>query len=238
MHIGVRDAAQAPLLSNHRARLPVPIALSANSPYWAGRSTGYASWRTMAWARWPAAGPPPYFASHAHFEDLVGDLTTSGAVMDRGGLYWDIRPSHHVPTLEIRVADAVQTVDDTLLAAVVRALAADAGDAVAAGRPAPRPTSELLAGGLRRAARDGLAGQGIDLSTARPVPAADLARRLLVRIRPALHRHGDLDLVRRGLTLLLARCNRAERQRAAYRHGGSLRHVVDHLIAVTAPGQA
>ncbi|WP_447035102.1 carboxylate-amine ligase [Streptomyces sp. DSM 118878] len=240
VHIGVRDPAQALLLSNHlRPWLPVLISLSANSPYWAGRSTGYASWRTMAWARWPAAGPPPYFTSPAHFENLVGDLTTSGAVMDRGGLYWDIRPSHHVPTLEVRVADAAQTVEDTLLlAAVVRALAAEAGDAVAAGRSAPRPAPELLRAACWRAARDGLAGHGIDLSTARPVPAADLARRLLDLIRPALRRHGDLDLVGRGLTLLLARGNGAERQRAAYHHGGGLRHVVDHLISVTAPDHA
>ncbi|WP_369215185.1 carboxylate-amine ligase [Streptomyces flavofungini] len=236
VHIGVPDPAQALLLSNHlRPWLPVLISLSANSPYWAGRSTGYASWRTMVWARWPAAGPPPYFASPAHFEDLVGDLTASGAVMDRGGLYWDIRPSHHVPTLEVRVADAAQTVDDTLLfAAVVRALAADARDAVAAGTSAPRPAAELLRAACWRAARDGLAGQGIDLSTARPVPAADLARRLLDRIAPVLARHGDLDLVRRGFALLLSRGDGAERQRAAQRHGGGLHRVVDHLIVAAA----
>ncbi|MFE2323743.1 glutamate--cysteine ligase [Streptomyces sp. NPDC059385] len=235
IHIGVRGLAQALQISNHiRPWLPVLIALSANSPYWAGRDTGYASWRVMTWARWPVAGPPPYFESPDHFDDLVGCLVTTGAIMDRGGLYWDIRPSHHVPTLEVRVADAASTTDDTLLlAALVRALAVTALTAIDTGAPAPRPRPELLRAACWRAARDGLAGQSIDLSTGRPVPATVQVDRLMTRIRPALAQSGDLDLVRAGWSRLRTHGTGADRQRAAYSRRASLTDVVDHLTSST-----
>ncbi|MEU1408242.1 glutamate--cysteine ligase [Streptomyces sp. NPDC005728] len=236
IHIGVPDLALALGISNHlRVWIPVLIALSANSPYWAGRDTGYASWRTMALARWPVAGPPPYFESPGHFEDLVGGLIETGAVMDRGGLYWDLRPSSHVPTLEIRVADAAATADETLLlAALVRAMVATALTAIDAGEPAPRPRPEILRAACWRAARDGLAGASIDLPTSGLVPANTMVERLLTWIRPALDQLGDLDLVQAGWSRLRADGNGADRQRAAYLRRTSLADVVDHLIASTA----
>ena len=36
-----------------RDKLAVLIALSANSPYWNGAETGFESYRTQAWNRWP-----------------------------------------------------------------------------------------------------------------------------------------------------------------------------------------
>jgi gamma-glutamyl:cysteine ligase YbdK (ATP-grasp superfamily) len=39
-----------------------------------------------------AAGPPPFFRSPAHFDDLVGRLRECGAIMDLAGVYWDVRP--------------------------------------------------------------------------------------------------------------------------------------------------
>ncbi|MGI5467157.1 carboxylate-amine ligase [Streptomyces sp. CA-132043] len=231
-HVGVPDVETALHVSNHlRPWLPTLIALAANSPYWQGHDTGHASWRTVTWARWPAAGPPPYFASRAHFEDLIADLTATGAVMDRGGLYWDIRPSHHLPTLEVRVADAVCTAQDTLLlAAVVRALVATALADIEAGTPPFRPQPEMLRSACWRAAHDGLAGSGVDLHTRRLVPAALLIEHLLKRLAPALQRHGDLDSVRTGWARLRADGNGADRQRAAYRTRRSLTDVIDHLV--------
>ncbi|MFD5732326.1 glutamate--cysteine ligase [Streptomyces sioyaensis] len=240
IHVGVDDLSQALWISNQiRPWLPLLVALSANSPYWDGRDTGYASWRTMAWAQWPVAGPPPYFESAAHFDELVGRLIATGAILDRSTLYWDVRPSTHVPTVEIRVADAALTSDDTLLlAAVIRGLAATALDAVAAGAPALRPEPEFLRAAYWRAARDGLTGHGLDLPTGRQMPATALVDRLLMTIAPALARHGDLELVRAGWSRLQADGSGACRQRAAYRRRASLSDVVDDLIDRTDPRQA
>ncbi|MEU3727629.1 glutamate--cysteine ligase, partial [Streptomyces sp. NPDC031705] len=174
VHVEVPDLTTALAVSNHlRPWLPALIALSGNSPYWDGRDTGYDSWRTLIWGRWPVAGPPPYFESAGHYEDLVGRLVTSGTVLDRAGVYWDIRPSHHVPTLEVRVADAAPTVDDTLvLAGAVKGLATAALTAVRDGRPGPRPEAEMLRAAYWRAARDGVRGRSIDLPSGRLRPAS------------------------------------------------------------------
>ncbi|MCB5169128.1 glutamate--cysteine ligase [Streptomyces bambusae] len=233
VHIGIPDVARALSVANHlRPWLPALIALTANSPYWQGRDTGYAGWRTMALSRWPVAGPPPYVESPAHFDELVAALVESGAVMDRGGLYWDIRPSSHVPTLEFRIADACATADGTvLLAALVRAMAATALAAVDAGDPAGRPRPELLRAACWRAARDGLRGHAVDLPGSRLIPATEQIERLLSWVRPALHRHGDLELVRTLWARVRAGGGGADLQRAAHRRHGRVTDVVDHLIA-------
>ncbi|ASU81670.1 glutamate--cysteine ligase [Nocardiopsis gilva YIM 90087] len=237
IHIGMPDLDRTLQVSNHmRPWIPVLIALMANSPYWAGRDTGYASWRTMTLARWPVAGPPPYFESPAHFDDLIGRVIEAGAILDRAGLYWDIRPSNHVPTLEVRVADAPVTADDTLLlSAVVRGMVATALTAIDAGEPAPHPKPEILRGACWRAARDGLTGQSVDLSTGRLIPAAARVDQLLTWILPALRDQGSLALVSDGWSRLRASGNGADRQRVAYRRRISLSDVVDHLIAATTP---
>ncbi|MFF9909044.1 glutamate--cysteine ligase [Streptomyces sp. NPDC013457] len=237
IHVGVPDLATALEVSNHlRPWVPLFIAVAANSPYWAGRDTGYASWRTTTWGRWPVSGPPPYFESADHFEDLVSGFLTTGAVMDRGGLYWDIRPSHHVSTLEIRAADATATGDDTvLLAGLVRALAATALTAIHGGEPAPRPHPEMLRAACWRAARDGLAGDGIDPFTGRLTPTVTQMGQLLTHIRMALHQHGDTELVHTLWSRLRTHGSRSDAQRTAHRRRGSLTDVVDHLISTTTP---
>lgn len=235
IHVGVPDLATALQISNRlRPWVPALIALTGNSPFWAGRDTGYASWRTTTWGRWPVAGPPPYFESPSHFEDLVAGLIATGSVMDRGGLYWDIRPSHHVPTLEFRVADATATPDETvLLAGLIRAMAATALRATTAGDPVLRPAPQMLRAACWRAARDGLAGQGIDLTTGRLTPAVDQIDQLLSWLQPALHEHGDTELVNTLWSRLRAAGNGAGRQRAAHQRRTRLTDVVDHLISAT-----
>lgn len=234
VHVEIPDLATALAVSNHlRPWLPALIAQCANSPYWDGQDTGYDSWRTLTWSRWPVAGPPPYFESASHYEALVGRLITSRTLQDRGGVYWDIRPSHHLPTLEIRVADAAPTIDDTLLlAAVVKGLTAAALSAVRAGQPAPRPEAELLRAAYWRAARDGSRGQSIDLSTGRLQSAARHLGRLRDTALSALA-PDDLAAARTARYRLAGQGNGADRQRAAYLPRHSHPDVIDHLIHQT-----
>ncbi|WP_229891566.1 carboxylate-amine ligase [Streptomyces mashuensis] len=237
IHVGLPDPRDAVYVSNHlRPWLPTLIAFSANSPFRDGQDTGYASWRTTTWGRWPVAGPPPYFESPAHFNDLVDTLLSTEALIDRGGLYWDIRPSHHLPTIEVRVADAALTPDDTLmLAAVVRALTATALSFVQAGEPAPRPAPEVLRAACWRAARDGLAGTGIDPLSGHLVAQTTLVERLLHTITPALRQHDDLDRAREQWQRLRSEGTGAARQRATYRQRSSTHDVVDYIISATCP---
>ncbi|GAA3079840.1 carboxylate-amine ligase [Streptosporangium carneum] len=237
VHVELPERERAVLVSNHlRPHLPVLIALAANSPYWAERDTGYASWRTLVWNRWPVAGPPPYFTSAAHYDEFVATLQETGALVDVGTVFWDIRPSAHQPTLEIRVSDVPITAEESaLVAALVRGLVVAALAAVDRGDPGPVVSAELMRIAYWRAARDGLGGHGVDVRTGEAVPAAELARRLLRLAAPTLEEHGDLELVTDWLRRLVEGGDGATRQRRAATGSGGLAGVVDHLVARTAP---
>ncbi|MFC4586684.1 carboxylate-amine ligase [Sphaerisporangium corydalis] len=233
VHVHLPDRERAVLVSNHlRPWLPVLIALMANSPYWAGRDTGYASWRTLSWGKWPVAGPPPYFESLAEFDDVVGALTESGALVDPGTIFWDVRPSARLPTLEVRVTDVPATAEESaLLAALARALVVVSLREVERGDKGPRLSGERLRVAYWRAARDGLDGHGIDPVSGRLRPAGELVDGLLRHLGPALEATGDLGMVTRGLERLRAEGTGAARQRAAHDRRGRLTDVVDHLVA-------
>jgi carboxylate-amine ligase len=236
VHVELPDRDRAVLVSNHlRPYLPTLLSLAANSPYWAGRDTGYASWRAVSWQRWPVAGPPPYLTSAQQYDQLIAVLLEAGALVDTGTVFWDIRPSAHLPTLEIRVADVPVTAEESaLLAALVRAIVVTVLPAVQAGDPGPVIPAELMRVAYWRAARDGLGGDGLDLDTGRLVPAVKLADRLLQAARPALS-DSELKRVTGWLNQLVAGGDGATRQRHAASGPGGLRDVVDHLIAQTAP---
>lgn len=239
VHVEMPDREHALLVGNHlRPHLPLLLALTANSPYWEGRDTGYASWRTMIWPRWPVAGPPPRFTSLTHYEHTVETLTTAGAVVDPATLFWDIRPSTTHPTIEIRVADTpVTAAESATLAALVRALATRASHAVHHGDHGPTTPTELLRVAYWRAARDGLDGHLLDLDTGQLRPAHHLLTDLVHELTPTLHAHGDHHLVTDTLRHLTATGTGATRQRAAAHHRGQLTDVTDYLAThlTTAP---
>ncbi|MFI0352216.1 glutamate--cysteine ligase [Actinomadura sp. 9N407] len=237
VHVEMPDPERAVLVSNHlRPWLPTLLALAANSPYWAGRDTGHDCWRVMSWARWPVAGPPPVFRSLAHYEELVESLLGCGALMDTATIFWDVRPSARLPTLEIRLGDVAMTVAESVLFALLtRALVQVSLAAVEARDPVPDPAPEMLRAAYWLAARNGLAGAGVDVRTGRPVPFRALAGDLLAHVRPALVQTGDLDRAAAGLRELLERGTGAQRQRAAYRRRDLLTDVVDAAMLSEGP---
>ena len=81
------------------------LALSGNSPSWQGSSTGYASYRSQVWGRWPSAGPTAPFGDAAGYRAVIDDLLRSGAILDEGMVYFDARLSSRYPTVEVRCAD-------------------------------------------------------------------------------------------------------------------------------------
>jgi glutamate---cysteine ligase / carboxylate-amine ligase len=234
VHVEMPSRETAVQVGNHlRPYLPLLLALTANSPYWDNRDSGYASWRTMAWSRWPVAGPPPRFDSADHYDQTVESLLAAGASIDRGTIFWDVRPSENNPTLEVRVADIAVTAEESALyAAVVRALVTHLSTAVRQGRPAFEVPAELMRVAYWRAARDGLDGAGLDLFTGRLRPVADLVGDLVATIEPVLRRQDSHPQVIAGLDRLLADGTGARRQRAAATGGGPAA-VVDWLAEET-----
>ncbi|WP_250001982.1 glutamate--cysteine ligase [Actinoplanes sp. M2I2] len=235
VHVSVPDDETGVQILNHlRPWLPIFHAATTNSPLTGGRDTGYASWRSLLWERWPTVGPTPYLHSVDEYHQLIGDLIASGAMLDEGMLYWYARLSANYPTVEIRMGDVMPTAEDAvLLAALARALVATLMNEVREGRPAPDVPHPLLMAAHWRAAHDGLEGLNIDMATREPRPAWRLMRQLFDYVRPELERHGDLETATTLMGRLRSHGTGAARQRAILAQGGSVSDVVDRFARLT-----
>jgi carboxylate-amine ligase len=235
-HVGIPDRDQAVRVIQRVSRdLPPLLALSASSPLWHGSDTGYASIRSIIWARWPTAGATGPLTTAAEYDQLLADLIQSGVITDNKMAYFDIRPSAHVPTIELRICDACPLVDDAIvIAGLFRALVAAAvADEEAEISPLPNPLP-LYRAALWRAARSGLTGQLLDAAVhPEPKPAPEVLRALLHRVRPQLEQLQDWDTVSDLLEGTLSRGSSADRQRAALAERGRLADVVLQVVAET-----
>ncbi|MEV7000868.1 glutamate--cysteine ligase [Streptomyces sp. NPDC093982] len=214
--------------------LPVLLALSASSPFWQAADTGYASWRTLLWQRWPTAGPVGCFPNAAEYDAAVEDFVRAGIISDAGMIYYDVRPSDHLPTLELRTCDACPRPETVvLIAGLFRALVTEARERLGRGdAPGCARRHEWLRGASWRAARSGLEGTLVDPETHEEAPAHTVVRKLLVRLRPALEAHGDWHTVRELTESALANGSAARRMRRAAQDEDLLA-CVDMLIAET-----
>lgn len=238
VHVGLTDReAAVQILNRLRVWLAPLLALSANSPFWQGEDTGYASYRTQIWGRFPTAGPAGHLGSLSAHDSLVKSLVETGGVLDVASIYWDARLPEKHDTVEIRVADVCSKLDETvMLTGLSRALVRESHERTLRGEPCPNPRPELVRAAHWRASRDGLDAELIDLEAERSVPAREVIQNLLGFTRPALEETGDWEEVSTIVSETLERGNGASRQRAAYERAGKLEDVVDMLVRETAQG--
>ncbi|MBA8794366.1 carboxylate-amine ligase [Friedmanniella endophytica] len=237
VHVGIPEREDAVLAGNRVSPfLPTLLALSASSPFWSdGSDTGYASARTLIWTRWPTTGLASAAGSAEEYDRMVEDLIASGVITDPGMLYFDVRPSAKIPTLELRVCDSCPSVDTiVLIAGLFRALVDRELEHARAGVPAVSYPAVLGRAAVWRAARSGLEGDLVDIASRSAKPAAVVLRELIEALGPQLERNGDLALVDALATEILAVGTSAARQRRALRRRGRLTDVVDQLLAETA----
>ncbi len=222
------------VLDRIRSWLPALVALSANSPFWQGGDSGYASFRTQAWNRFPTAGPTPLLHTGAGYQAYVDALLATKVPMDVGMIYFDARLSRSYPTVEVRVADVCARVGDTLLiAALVRALVETAAGEWREGRPAPAVSSDLIRLASWRASRFGLDGDLLDPATLRPTAAWSVVDDLVDHVGVALAEAGDDNIVGRQLDVLRADGTGAAVQRRLVEAGEDLPSLVHAMVELT-----
>jgi len=172
--------------------LPVLLAVSANSPYVAGRETGLASTRAELLALLPRSGAPPVFDGYEAWSSFAEGLVRLGLADDLMRLWWDVRPHPRLGTLEVRVPDQPTRLADTgALAAAVHAL-------VAAVDPGAQAADRAVYAQNRwAAARFGAAAALIHPDEERLAAPAELLAELLERVEPSARRLGSADLLGR-----------------------------------------
>jgi carboxylate-amine ligase len=217
-----------------RRWLPALVALTANSPIWQGRDTGWASQRLVFTSRWPTAVPAPPVWSADEYDHLLEAAVSAGDALDTRSVYFLARLSPRYPTVEVRVADVSLTADETLCyAGLVRALVTTAVDEALRCRPVAFVLQAALRESCRSAAHAGLAGTLVDPQTGDRVESWQLVDELVEHVRPRLRAHGDEALVVPVLDRLRVVGGGADRQRQLFTAASSPTDFVTALAETT-----
>ncbi len=146
IHAGFGDAeTRIRVMTAVRQYLPLFHALSTSSPFSDGRVTGFKSWRLTIVGSLPRSGMPRPFHSLAEYDRLLTEFQRCNYITDGSELWWDIRPSHAYPTVEMRICDVCTRLEDAvcmaaLYASLIRWLLRRDRD----GALPPEPLTELI----------------------------------------------------------------------------------------------
>ena len=224
VHVAV-DSPEEGIVALDRMRpwLSVLTALSANSPFWQGRDTGCASFRSVVLSQLPTAGPTDAWGHLENYRGVAKQVIDAGGAFDEGMLYYDARLSARYPTVEVRVTDVSPDPEvAVMVAALCRALVVSAvrgallPEAVSSRQPSTGSSAvstAVLRAAAWRSARHGLTERLVNPATAELVSAKEAVGSLLTVTGDALEEEGDVERVRACVDRLLGEGGIAERQR-------------------------
>ena len=236
VHVAVDDAEKAiQIVNGLLVELPTLLALSASSPFWRGEPTGLASSRQMVFAAFPRSGPPPRFRDYGDYAEVVGQLEKTGCIADYTHIWWDLRLHPKWGTVEIRICDAVTSLEDAVaIAAYCQALVKLYSEMYDRKEQIPSFHRILTTENKWLAARYGLEAPVMDLLTGRRnrVPVAQLIRR---RLRDLVPHARELGAEREleGVREILARGNGSDRQLRVFNANRDIAEVVREIAAAT-----
>ena len=235
VHIGIDGPDKAIHVANGlRVHIPILLALSTNSPFWRGRPTDLKSSRTPIFRLLPRVGIPPRFEDWDEYCARLQFMVDAGAVPDYTYLWWDVRPHPNLGTVELRSCDAQTRLEHTIaLTALVQAMAKELAEHFEAGGALGAYPRELLEENKWLAARYGIQGDLIDLPASTRVPTAELARRLVERLRPHARELGS-EREFEVLDDLIEHGSGADRQLAEWRANRDMVALVRAIVEATA----
>ena len=236
VHVAVPGPEESIIAHNRLSeRTPLLLALSANSPFWQGFDTGFESARVKIFETFPRAGLPPAFPGYEAFENYVDLMVASGAMEDYTYCWWDVRPHPAIGTIELRVLDSQTSLKyTTSLTALTQCLVAQVLEEVGPHEPYDR---HLAVENKWRAAMHGMDAAFYDADEGITVPARDLARGMVERLKPHAQDLGCENELE-GVLEIVESGTGSQRQREVYNESGDFLDVVAFLIEGTRPALA
>jgi carboxylate-amine ligase len=237
VHVGIEDRDTAiHIMNSMRYFLPHILALSSNSPFWMGMETGFKSYRSKVFERFPRTGIPDVFANWADYETFVNLLIKTNCIDNGKKIWWDIRPHPFFETIEVRVCDIPMRLDETLaIAALIQATAAMLYKLHASNKSYRIYGRALISENKFRACRYGLDGKLIDFGKEEEVPIRKLMLEYLHLIDDVVDELGSRDEIN-YIHEMLNMGSGADRQLKVFRETGDLKKVVDYIVEETRVG--
>ena len=235
VHVGVEDELKVPLMNQMRTWLPHLLALSSNSPFWAGRYSGLKSYRSIVWKRFPRSGIPEVFPSTSSFEEYVQCLVRTGCIDNGKRIWWDIRPHPFFSTIEFRACDMPATIEDTMsIVALCQAMVAKLTWLYKRNLSTPVIARHYIDENKWRAARYGLDAEIVDFTQNRRMSMRDSLHQLVDFVDDIIDDLGSRREIDHIHTVLEdPQGTGADHQIAVYQKTGSVDAVTQFLIQQT-----
>ncbi|HKB43884.1 MAG TPA: carboxylate-amine ligase, partial [Chitinophagaceae bacterium] len=230
VHVGMESREMANHIANStRYFLPHVFALSTNSPFWEGRLTGYKSFRTKVFDKFPRTGIPDSFDSIEAYDNYVKLLIKTNCIDNAKKIWWDLRVHPFFNTVEFRICDVPMTVDETItIAALFQAICARIYMLRSKNLNFIQYSRALLNENKWRASRYGVDGQLIDFGKEEEVNTRVLIYELLEFVDPVLDHLGSRH--RLGyVNKMLEQGTGADRQLAVFEKTKNLVSVVEYI---------
>ncbi|MFN3849934.1 MAG: carboxylate-amine ligase [Spirosomataceae bacterium] len=237
VHVGIPNREEGiRILNTARYFLPHIYALSTNSPFWCGRNTGFKSYRSKVFDKFPRTGIPDFFASAAEYDSYINLLVKTNCIDNGKKIWWDIRLHPYYPTIEFRICDIPMRVDETIcLAALMQAIVAKIHKLHQKNLSFRQYRRILISENKWRAARYGISAKLIDFGKEEEVPYSSLAEELLEFIDDVVDELGSRKEVE-YIHEILRMGTGADRQLKVFEHTQSLKSVVDYICDETRHG--
>jgi carboxylate-amine ligase len=180
-HVGIENREIGIQLMNQTCYfLPHIFALSTNSPFWLGRNTGYKSYRTKVFDKFPRTGLPEYFDSVAAYDNYLDTLVKTNCIDNPKKIWWDLRLHPFYPTIEFRICDMQLSAEETItIVAVMQAVIAKLYKLTKANTSFNIYRTALIRENKFRASRYGVMGKMIDFGLKQEVETKQLILELI-----------------------------------------------------------
>ncbi len=235
VHVGI-DSRQTgiQIMNAVRYLLPHIFALSTNSPFWLGRKTGFKSYRSKVFDKFPRTGIPENFNSASEFDEYVALLVKTGCIDNGKKIWWDLRLHPVYSTLEFRICDVPMRLDETIaLAAIMQAVVAKQYKLMQQNVTFRNYKRALINENKWRAARYGIEGKMIDFGKEEEVPFSQLVEELIEFVDDVVDDLNSRDEVN-YLRTILENGSGADRQLKVFEeNNGDLKKVVDFIVEET-----